>query len=205
MKRTTRPAPHKDRSTTADFIPYDEAMTRGRELLFTERPQFGFLIILGVNTGLRIGDLLKFTHEELQGRMKGDHLSIIEQKTRGRKQSKHRRVTLNDAIISSYNALRAELQRRGKPVTGTIFMSQKNTVYSNAHVNLLLKQTFPYVGNVSSHSLRKAFGRRVYENNGKTEHALVELSDIFNHSSIGLTRRYLGLRDERIADIYLNL
>jgi integrase len=205
MKRTKQPAPHKDRNTTADYIPYDEAMTRSRELLFSERPQFGFLIILGVNTGLRIGDLLKFTHEELQGRMTGDHLNIIEHKTRGKKQNRHRKVTLNDAIISSYNALRSELQRRGKPVTGAIFTSQKLTTYSNTHVNLLLKQTFPYVGNVSSHSLRKAFGRRVYENNGRTEHALVELSDIFNHSSIGLTRRYLGLRDERIADIYMNL
>tara|TARA_R110002051_G_scaffold95783_2_gene165805 strand:- start:1493 stop:1696 length:204 start_codon:yes stop_codon:yes gene_type:complete len=58
---------------------------------------------------------------------------------------------------------------------------------------------------ISSHSLRKSFGRRVWENNGKSDEALTYLSEIFNHQSIAMTRKYLGIRADEIKDIYLNL
>jgi site-specific recombinase XerD len=35
--------------------------------------------------------------------------------------------------------------------------------------------------------------------------ALIYLSEIFNHSSIAVTRRYLGIRQEQLKDIYMNL
>ena len=46
--------------------------------------------------------------------------------------------------------------------------------------------------NASSHTLRKTFGRRIYENNGQSEHALILLSHIFGHRNIGVTLRYIG-------------
>jgi integrase len=56
--------------------------------------------------------------------------------------------------------------------------------------------------NISSLSLRKSFGRRVYENNGESEKALTYLSELFNHSSQSITRQYLGIRQEELNDIY---
>ena len=92
--------------------------------------------------------------------------------------------------------------------SGYVFLSQKGSVYSRQQINKLLKQVFAREAktlNVSSHSLRKGFGLRSYISLGETEHALTMLSEVFNHTSIKTTRIYLGLRQEEINDIYLNL
>lgn len=65
------------------------------------------------------------------------------------------------------------------------------------------KYSIKSVKNFSTHSLRKTFGRHVYERadaNGET--ALVMLSELFNHSNIAITKRYLGLRKEEIMGCY---
>ena len=52
-------------------------------------------------------------------------------------------------------------------------------------------------------SLRKTFGRQVYNMNSEnSELALVKLMELFNHSSIANTKRYLGLRQEEILETY---
>ena len=52
-------------------------------------------------------------------------------------------------------------------------------------------------------SLRKTFGRQVYNMNSEnSELALVKLMEQFNHSSIAITKRYLGLRQEEILETY---
>ena len=57
--------------------------------------------------------------------------------------------------------------------------------------------------NVSTHSLRKTFGRRVVDMSGPdAEMALIKLSELFNHSSPSVTRRYLGLRQEELGEVY---
>ena len=59
------------------------------------------------------------------------------------------------------------------------------------------------VKNFSCHSLRKTFGRQVYTMNGEnSELALVKLMELFNHSSVAITKRYLGLRQEEILETY---
>ena len=56
---------------------------------------------------------------------------------------------------------------------------------------------------LASHSLRKTFGRQVYTMNGEnSELALVKLMELFNHSSVVITKRYLGLRQEEILETY---
>ena len=59
--------------------------------------------------------------------------------------------------------------------------------------------------NPSTHTLRKTFEKRVYEMNHKSEDSLVTLAHIFNHASIAITRKYIGLQSEKIRDVYLNL
>ena len=59
------------------------------------------------------------------------------------------------------------------------------------------------VKNFSTHSLRKTFGRHIYERaDSNGEMALVMLSELFNHSNIAITKRYLGLRKEEIMQCY---
>ena len=60
-----------------------------------------------------------------------------------------------------------------------------------------------HIGNFSCHSLRKTFGRQVYTmNDNNAELALVKLMELFNHSSLAITKRYLGLREEEILQTY---
>lgn len=53
---------------------------------------------------------------------------------------------------------------------------------------------------IGTHSLRKTFAYRMfrqYQSNGEGEDALVYLQEIFNHSSPAVTRKYIGLEDEK--------
>ena len=57
--------------------------------------------------------------------------------------------------------------------------------------------------NFSCHSFRKTFGRQVYNMNGdNAELALVKLMELFNHSSVSITKRYLGLKQDEILQTY---
>lgn len=55
----------------------------------------------------------------------------------------------------------------------------------------------------STHSFRKTFGRKVVEMAGEnSEIALIKLAELFNHSSTSITRRYLGLRQQELREVY---
>lgn len=201
---TPKQKPSKKHSVkgTSDYLDYDLAMRIANDILWHGRqPQVGFYVIFSINTGLRVGDTLKLKHADMIAAtiQPGDyHLIIIEQKT-----GKRRQVQLNDKVIDAYKYL--QKRSRTKP-TDYIFKSQKNHVFATVTINRTLKRIFKGCAPViSSHSLRKTFGRRVYEMNGRSEHSLVLLSDIFGHSNLAITRRYLGLRREEIANVYLNL
>jgi len=188
---------------TSDFIDFDKAMLRGSELLWSDKDIIiGFYIIFSINTGLRVGDVKDIRHFDLANITPGDHLTIIEQKT-----GKEREIQINDKVLESYQYLSKRLQEQGRyKVDDYIFRSQKNTVFATVSLNRILKKIFAgYAPNISTHSLRKSFGRRVYEMNGKSEDSLIVLSEMFCHSNMAITRRYLGIRQQQIDNIYMSL
>ena len=178
--------------TGSTYIEFDQARTKSMNLIRNnENPVAGLLFITGIHTGLRISDLLSLTF----GDLRKDSIIIKEQKT-----GKTRDIEIHDSIKTAMSYFPDEEY----PHSFKAFRSQKNCVMSSRHVNRLIKKYFK--GNrISSHSLRKTFGRRVYDMNGKCEEALNYLSEIFNHRDISTTRRYLGIRQEEIKNIYLNL
>ena len=175
--------------TGSTYIDYDKALGKGMRLITKEEnPTFGLLIVAGINLGLRITDLLSLTY----GDLRKDTIIIKEGKT-----GKKREMKVNQAIKTAMEYFKAE------PDNFKAFRSQKTSVYSSQQVNRLIKKYFK--GDVSSHSLRKSFGRRVWETNNRNEEALMYLSELFNHTSISITRKYLGIRQQELNDIYLNL
>jgi integrase len=59
------------------------------------------------------------------------------------------------------------------------------------------------IKNFSSHSLRKCFGREIFNRSGENaELAIVKLSQLFNHSSTSITRRYLGISQKELLETY---
>lgn len=178
--------------TKSDYIDFDRCMNVSQKLIKeNQKPILGLYIIISVNTGLRISDILKLKWSDLEN----DLIKLNEKKT-----GKYREIQINQSIKSSL--LKFE---KGD---GYLFISQKKTVYSVQQINVLLKQVFSRESktlNISSHSLRKSFGRRVFENNNESEKSLVYLSELFNHTSPSITRQYLGIRQEELNDIYMNL
>ena len=59
--------------------------------------------------------------------------------------------------------------------------------------------------NVGSHTLRKTFGYHIWHNAKDKEKALVMSMTIFNHSSVATTKKYIGIMDEEIEDVFNGL
>jgi len=188
---------------TSDYISFDTALRKGNDLLKSERHTIiGFYILASIHFGLRVGDILNLTHADLRNKKENDILFVTEKKT-----GKTREITINKHIEYSYNYLVKRLKEKSNYYEhGYIFISQKNQVYSTRSLNRTIKRIFnnPRL-NYSTHSLRKAFGRKVYENHMQSDHSLILLSDLFRHSSVAVTRRYLGIRKEEIGNVYLTL
>jgi len=184
------------KTKTSDRLDFDKTLNKSIKLLKSEKNfVIPFLVIVGINTGLRISDLLSLKHSHLTN----DKFSIIEKKTK-----KSRTITINENIKKSYEIFKNRLNDFNE--NDFLFISQKKSVYSVRSINRELKKMFKSKDlNVSSHSLRKTYGYRVFENNNESDKSLILLSDIFNHSSTKITRIYLGIRDKEISDIYLNL
>ena len=175
--------------TTANYIDYDKALNKGLSLMENNRDEIiGFYIITSINVGLRIGDILELTFEDFRR----GHKTFREQKT-----GKAKTVVFNEAILKAFN--KGYFRNR----TGYVFTSQKGSVYSRQQINRLLKEIFKSKDkNISSHSLRKTFGRRVYEKNNESDKALLMLNEIYNHSSIAQTRKYLDITQDEINSVY---
>ena len=182
-------------NTTADFLQWDEAMNLIRKLFKDGNYNMSLLIALGCFFGLRISDILSLRWNQI---LNVSEFTIIEHKT-GKKRTIRINPQLQRHITDCHKALKPTR------ISSPILVSQKGTVYSIQRINVILKELKRryklHIGNFSCHSLRKTFGRQVYNMNSEnSELALVKLMEIFNHSSVAITKRYLGLRQEELLN-----
>lgn len=183
--------------TTSDYIEWNTMLNLIRRLFKDGDYRMSLLIGCGSFFGLRISDLLSLSWDML---VDGDYFMLSEKKT-----GKRRIIKINDGfqkhIIDCYNALGIQDK------TEKCFLSNKKVVYSTQRINVLLKEIKEQynlkVEHFSTHSFRKTFGRRIVEQAGEnSEMALIKLSELFNHSSPQITRKYLGLRHEELMEVY---
>ena len=184
-------------NTTADYLVWSDAMNLIRKLAKDKDYKMSLLIALGCFTGLRISDILALRWEQI---LNTEEFTITEKKT-----GKRRTIRLNLQLQQHIKECYEHIQPIG--IKAPILVSQKSTVYSIQRINVILKEIKKKyrvkVKNFSCHSLRKTFGRQVYTMSGENaELALVKLMELFNHSSVALTKRYLGLRQEEILETY---
>jgi integrase len=160
------------------------------------------LITVGCYFGLRIGDLLSIKWVDVLSK---EELVLTEQKTK-----KIRRITINPNVAQALDFCLQEQNVDSKfNENDFIFCNrwggQLSVSYINKRLKFIFKKYNVVVRNASSHTLRKTFGKRIYEADNKSERALVYLSEIFSHSSISTTRKYIGITQEAIADMYMSL
>ena len=184
-------------TTTADYLVWSEAMNLIRKLAKYGNYKMSLLIALGCFTGLRISDILALRWEQI---LSTEEFTIIEKKT-GKKWVLRLNPQLQQHIRECYE------QILPISIKSPILVSQKGTIFTVQRINVILKEIKRKyclkVKNFSCHSLRKTFGRQVYNmNNENSELALVKLMELFNHSSLAITKRYLGLRQEEILETY---
>lgn len=183
--------------TTADYLEWSEAMNLIRKLAKDGNYKISLLLAIGCFTGLRISDILALRWKEI---LNTAEFTIVEKKT-----SKVRTIRMNEQLQSHILDCYNHILPTG--INSPILVSQKGTVYSIQRINVVLKEIKKRykvkVKNFSCHSMRKTFGRQVYNmNSDNAELALIKLMELFNHSSVAITKRYLGLRQEELLDTY---
>lgn len=159
------------------------------------------LIVIGLNTALRISDILNLTYGDLYDYQKNEwksHIAVKEQKT-----GKPNRIYMNHEIRSSLEKYTNPAQQNPG---SWLFIGQKKTKchLSRCQAFRIVKDASRYAGlneNISCHSLRKTFGYHAW----KQGVAPALLMNIFNHSTYQITKRYLCIdqddRDEVFAKI----
>lgn len=184
-------------NTTADYLEWGQAMNLIRNLYNDENYRISLLVAVGCFFGLRISDILDLEWKQVHNI---DEFTIVEKKTK-----KSREIKINAQLKQHIQDCYEKIQPNS--LDEHVFISQKSTVYSIQRINVILKDLRAKynldVKNFSSHSLRKSFGREIFNRSGSNaELALVKLSHLFNHSNPAVTRRYLGISQEELKQTY---
>ena len=187
----------------ADAMDWNEAMLLVNRMYEDGLYRDSLLVASGCYLGLRVSDLLRLRWEDLVS----DEFTLVEQKT-----GKARSLRVNTFLRKLASSCRKALGRPNEE--SFVFVAHgKDSPISRQAVDLMLKRIrvryhVKSAKVFSSHTLRKTFGRRVWLqecDKGRGEQALVLLCDVFGHSSIAMTKRYLGIRQEEILSVYDSL
>lgn len=151
------------------------------------------LFVLGINSGLRISDLLKLKVDDVLDK---DRIIIREQKT----------GKLKDFPLSE-NCKKAvsEYLKETRLESGSLFPSRKGGhAISRVQAYRILNDAASHVGitsAVGTHSLRKTFGYHAYVNGTD----ITRIQKLLNHSSPNITLAYIGITKEELDAVYITL
>ena len=164
------------------------------------------LIIMGLNTALRISDILMlhwsdvydFSYKQIK-----DHINIVEQKT-GKYSSIYVNQNLKEALKEYYDFLmETELHVKENQYIFNSF-GFDNKPISRVQAFRIIKRAAKACdisGAISCHSLRKTFGYHAWQQGVSP----VLLMNIYNHSSFQVTQRYLGIEQDDRDKIFQNI
>lgn len=157
------------------------------------------LIVLGINTALRISDILALTWEDVydfEEKTFKTHVYIKEQKT-----GKDKKFLLNKNAIESL--LRHKRKLAYINYSDYIFSSRngQNKAITRYMAIKIVKESCAAVGikeHVGCHSLRKTFGYHSW----KKGVPIPVIMELFNHSTQAITKLYLGINQDDIDEAY---
>lgn len=172
------------------------------------RPRDLCLLEMGFHTGLRVQDLLSLRISDIAQRA-GSKWQVArfyvvnEQKTRKGKQV--------EIVKSARNAIERQLNvldacGMAAP-SGWLFPSpyrQGVKPLSRRQAGRLIKTIAKQAGvtePVACHSLRKSFGYHAFRSGVD----IMYLKEIFNHSDIAITKRYIGITQDELNSVYQRL
>jgi len=188
----------KGQKTTTTSMDWDDFKSLISKLERDGDYKFSLLISIGVFTGLRISDLLQLRYNQFE---ETEILTVTEIKTK-----KQRRIKINQDLKEIVARLKSKMN-----IVDTnkfIFINRYGTKpIDKSYVNVKLKEIFKRYniileGNASSHLFRKTLGNRVLRLNNYSSESIILLMELFSHSSPAMTKKYLGIREKEIHDVY---
>jgi integrase len=188
----------KGQKTTTTSMDWDDFKSLISKLERDGDYKFSLLISIGVFTGLRISDLIQLRFNQFE---ETDILTVTEIKTK-----KQRRIKINQDLKEIVARLKSKMN-----VVDTnqfIFVNKYGTKpIDKSYVNVKLKEILKKYniileGNTSSHLFRKTLGNRVLRLNNYSAESVILLMELFSHSSPAMTKKYLGIREKEIHDVY---
>jgi len=151
---------------------------------------------IGLNTGLRISDILNLKFEDISK----DRAKIIEIKT-----GKSKVIYFNKVCTKSLKDLKAYYKANKIKCSSYLFKSSISTEKSISYSAVIqyLRKAKLDLGieyEIGTHSFRKTWGYNVYK---KTKNIGL-LMIAFNHSSPKITLRYIGIEEDDITNLMKN-
>jgi len=147
------------------------------------------IFVMGINSGMRCGDIVKFRIEDIRGKK---DIKITEKKT-----GKVRIIYLS----AVYKELNAYIDSMGRG-EGWLFPSRKGGGHiSVVQVYRRLRMAAEWADietGVGTHTMRKTHAKFLYN---KTKNPEIVMN-VLNHSSWGVTRRYVGITQDEIGEAY---
>lgn len=160
------------------------------------------LFVIGITTGYRVGDLIELKVRDIKRFLDAGYFSIVENKKV--KMSLHhnadKKIKPREVIIVPH--LRKILREYIINMRDYeyIFQSRKGT---NQHIQVstvsrIFKDAGEYFGlkDISCHSLRKTYAYKIYEETGD----IFVVKEMLGHSSVEITKRYIGLDKDTYAE-----
>src|SRR5690625_683572 len=178
--------------TTEEIEEMKWAIRRGNKGT-PKRPELSerdvLIFLMGINTGLRVNDLVRLKVRDVKDRA---IFHIREGKTNKRRE-------INISMI------RDEIDRfiEGKHSEDYLFRSQKGDSHiTTTQVYRILNDAADLLGrdDIGTHTMRKTFGYHHYQ---QLKDVAI-LQEIFNHSAPGITKRYIGIRQDEINESLAN-
>lgn len=162
------------------------------------------LVTIGLNTALRISDILKLQWLDVFDSSKNifrSHICLHEQKT-----GKCSKIYINENLLEALTAYRSSLSKKQTPPSDRryLFCGTGEEPISRVQAYRIIKNAAiacDISGSISPHSLRKTFGYFAWKS-GITP---VMLMNIFNHSSFEITKRYLGIDQDDRDNVFRNV
>lgn len=159
------------------------------------------LFVLGINSGLRISDLLNLQVKDVAdsiGKLK-DRISITEQKT-----GKTKDFPISDTANKALKEQLASL--KNKEPESFLFPSRKGSAaITRIQAWRILNEAAAHSGlsndAIGTHTMRKTFGYHAY----KKGMDVTVIQKLLNHSSPSITLSYIGITRDDLDNVYLNL
>ncbi|MBO0525219.1 site-specific integrase [Clostridium botulinum] len=157
------------------------------------------LIVLGINTALRVSDMLSLTWQDVYDFEEAEfksHVYIKEKKT-----GKSKKFLLNKNAVEALRRLKKKVWTTFSFPAYFHKRNGTNKPITRFGANEIIKGACAAVGikeHIGCHSLRKTFGYHSW----KKGVLIPILMELFNHSNQAITKLYLGISQGDIDEVY---